>query len=241
MDRHLWEIQQSLQETHSTVLSHNVAVNRILDVISRAPTYVPSLHSDVGKKYFTQPSVCGYGIEIKANPTVSPIPQESVEERDTDHGRESIRISCSALLTRSEGLRGMAQPASSFELSQHFFPETYSDFQRLPQSSFMVFEVYEYDSSGNYRTNCYQALYLSSPRRWCRISIFIRMHRSSRYWTFTQIAKDGYNPPEDAVISSAPLLYSLQLKLQRKLQMQECHEKVELQLALTSNEALQNQ
>ena len=238
MDKQLSDIQRSLLETHNAVLTHNIAVKRILEGISHAPRYLPSAQSNIAKEHLTQSLVDEDKVEIEASSTVSTIPPEYIEKRDTDYDRESMPLYCWALLTHSRGLRGITQPASSFELSQSFFPETYSASQRLPQSSLMVIEACELDSSSDYKTNLYNVLYLSSPRRWCRISVSIRMHRSSQYWALTRVAKDERTPGEDANISPATLPYSLLMNVQQKLQVRR---KAVLHLHVTGEEDLQEE
>lgn len=81
------------------------------------------------------------------------------------------------------------KPASSFEVSSNFFPETFTTDQRLPTFSLILTGAKETRSSIRSRTNIYNFLYLRSPRRWLSVDISMEFTPSSRYWTVAKLSQ----------------------------------------------------
>ena len=222
VERRLSDIQRSINETHNAILSQSIAVSHFLNAMPRDATYSSSSGSNLVGEFCNEDTLVGSDAQIDADYSVSSSGSGSMEGPD-------VRQGC------------IQQPASSFELSPKFFPEAYSDVQRLPPSCFMVIEAFELNSSGDFKTNLYSVLYLCSPRRWRRFDMYLSMHRSSRYWALTKIAKDGGNPSEDAVIGCATLPHPLLTSIQRRLRVRDLHGVVDFRMKLTSEDYLQEQ
>lgn len=131
---------------------------------------------------------------------------------------------------------------SLFELSRNFFPEAYSDHQRLPPHSFVIIRSYEQRIFPEFKVNLYRLLYLRSPRRWCRLNIAITIARSSRYWAATKTSQQQYNPRETIYLgSSAALPYSLHTTLQGSLQGKDFDEDGILRFSLIDNKIMEQE
>lgn len=81
---------------------------------------------------------------------------------------------------------------------------------------------------------------MKSPRHWCRLSIPIKIHRSSIYWVATKILQaDSTTRHARPLTWAAPLPYSLHTKIQRLLQTEDFYEDEDLQLSLINGNGIQ--
>lgn len=96
-----------------------------------------------------------------------------------------------------------SRPASPFETSPSFMPETYTMEQRLPDSFLTITNSYEQSFSNEFRTNFYRAFYQSSSRQWHRVHISMSIHRSSIYSAATQLSIRGYRTAGNSVGNSS--------------------------------------
>lgn len=111
--------------------------------------------------------------------------------------------------------------AISFEASTDFYPETYTMRQRLPQSTLFVTRAHEAESFCDFKTNVYRVLYMKSHRQWCRLTISVKIHRSSIYWNVTKVSHHKCQYPDALpLVGHASFPYSLFTKIQALLQDQ---------------------
>jgi hypothetical protein len=83
----------------------------------------------------------------------------------------------------------LAHPASPFETSPNFFPETYSIDLRFGNYRISVLNAYEESVSEISRTNFYSLSYLKGPRKLISFNLFFNVKRSSKYWDITKVRK----------------------------------------------------
>lgn len=137
----------------------------------------------------------------------------SVHERlsDIQHSHDAILSQVSAansVLQRIPAFSGSAlcsTPATILETSQHFFPERYTLESRIPSLCLIPFDAYEQHSSADVTMNSYRLLYLKSPRQWQWLTMYIEVHRCSKYWAamkVTRVPRKWQNP----VLTLAALL-----------------------------------
>ena len=91
----------------------------------------------------------------------------------------------SSLLAASHAV---SRPASPFELSANFLPETYAIDQHLPPYTFVLIRSYERFATVESRLNVYQLFFLKSSRVWCRLCVSLRIQCSSKYWKATELS-----------------------------------------------------
>ena len=134
---------------------------------------------------------------------------DSVLQRIASSARSHTRLTEQSILPN---------PSGPFETSQRFFPETYTTTQRLPISTLVVLDSYEQTSSAQCRKNVYNLVYLKSPRQWCRITLFLQIDCSSKYWAATKVRKGalkGSLPISTSIVADIPP--SLRKKIQKSL------------------------
>lgn len=111
-----------------------------------------------------------------------------------------------------------AKPTCTFETWRSFYPEIYTTDQRLPTFSLFVIGAYERFSSAQLRKNVYKFLFLKSHRRWCTLTIFLQIERSSRYWIATEIPKiELKRRGAVSLVGSAQIPRSLLRQIQRRV------------------------
>lgn len=98
----------------------------------------------------------------------------------------------------------LPSPSSPFEISQSFFPKTYTSAQRLPIFTLVLIDSYEQTSSAQCRQNVYKLFCLKSPRQWCRITLSLQIDCSSKYWAATQAPRWERSRPVPIDASVAP-------------------------------------
>jgi hypothetical protein len=249
LDRQLSEIQRSLSKTHHAILSQSTAVNCILQSISsssrgqlRSTEQRSSLpwHTNKGFLEAAIDSVTSQSRQYTDSTQHLP---GSAGRREQSHEREPVLEGSTGFAHVFSGSMLSPEPASLFEVSRNFFPEIYTTDQRLPLSCLVVIGAYEKSSSGDSKTNIYRLFYLKSPRQWCRLSISIKIHRSSMYWAATKTSQDEYNTRETLIlVGAAPLPYSLLTKIQEVLlEAEDFDEDANLRFSLSDQESIQKQ
>ena len=96
-----------------------------------------------------------------------------------------------------------------------FFPETYTNNECFPVSSFFVSSFHEVNCTRESRTNLYRISYLMAPRQWCWLNVLITIHRSSSYWAFTQLTPEEWRIRDTSHVgawASLPPLLSKQVQ-----------------------------
>ena len=80
---------------------------------------------------------------------------------------------------------------------------------------------------------------MKSQRQWCRLSISIKIHRSSVYWLATTASQYEYNARETTpLVGQASLPNSLSIKIKQLLQAEDLAENGEFHLSLTGENSL---
>ena len=188
LSQQLANVHQSVLSTHSTVLSLRYSENGICHPFPRKDLVrkrsCPQLPQDRLKR-------------------------SRVYEQNADNLDRDTRTASNSL-----ALTEAPRPASPFERSSSFFPEIYTSDSRFPEPCLAATGSYQESSSNDYRVNFYRLFYLKSPRNCHRLSISIRIDRTSIYWLATNICQREYRTNENApVVGSISLPYSLLRKV----------------------------
>ena len=99
----------------------------------------------------------------------------------------------------------VSRPASPFELSPNFLPETYAIDQRLPPYTFVLSRSHERFATVENRLNVYQLLFLKSSRVWCRLCVSLRIQYSSKYWKATELSGKNRSAEDWQIITGTPV------------------------------------
>ena len=248
-DRQLCEIQQSLSKTYHAVLSQTTTVNHILHSISSGPKgqlcsteQQSSLPWHANRDFVDTVTASGTSQSQEHTDSTQYLPG-STGWHEQWHERKPFLEEPTGFTHVFLGSLLSPEPTSLFEVSRNFFPETYTTDQRLPSSCLLVISSYEENSAGDYKTNFYRLFYLKSPRQWCRLSISIKIHRSSMYWVATKTSQDEHNNADALYkdgVSSLP--YSLLTKIQEVLiEIDDVDPDVNLRFCISNPDFIQKQ
>lgn len=102
-------------------------------------------------------------------------------------------------------------PASTFELSQSFFPEQYSITPATRR--IRVYDGSEISCSSTTRVDEYHLFYSATPRQWCSVSLTITTFIGSVFWDLSKLPQVPLPPPREATIPR-----KLEAQLERYLQ-----------------------
>ena len=242
VDRQLFVMQQSLEKTHHAILSQTTAVNCILQSISLSPGgQLPST-----EQRSLSPWHANRGFIETSQSQQHTISTQHLPSSTGGHGKgdehEAV-LKGSAGFAQVSSAMASPEPMSLFEVSENFFPETYTTDQLLPKSCLVVISSLEIESSGDFKTNLYRLFYQKLPRHWCRLSISIKIHRSSIYWAATRTSQDEFNTLETLnSVGAASLPYSLLTKTQEHLlEAEDFDEDVQLRFSLSDQDSIQKQ
>lgn len=249
LDQQLFSIQQSISKTHQAILFQNTAVNYISHSISSNSQSQPRSAGQCSSSFWRASRVFDE-------------PSSAFERSQSQQHTESSRISIYAPAVYGKGNFGRAviisddagstdhdsvpssvgAPTSLFEISQNFFPETYTMHQRVPKSCLMVFGSYEESFTGQYKTNLYRLMFMKSPRQWCRLRVSINIRRSSIYWAATNTTHREYRTMDALLLlGGASLPPSLSMKMQAFLSRTEQYDDdTHLCFSLSDQDSLQN-
>lgn len=136
---------------------------------------------------------------------------------------------------------GRSDPAGPLERSPSFFPEAYTNVNRLPMSGLIVIHSYQKEMFKDCMTNSYDIFLIKSSRRWYRISTTVHIYRSSVYWTATQLSSQEriYADAHGKMAGSAVLPYSLQSRIQLLLTAEELDRVARFNLSLSDGREIQ--
>lgn len=138
-------------------------------------------------------------------------------------------------MTLKASILGLVSP---FEKS---FPETYSIDQRLPIYSLVIISSYEYISSVECRTNICEVYLQKAPRKWCRLTLALQVHKSSVYWAATKVSRKQVQIRQITTSSrNLQLPYSLQKRIHATLsRAEDCAEDSDLKCHIMNQDPLQ--
>lgn len=236
-------IQQSLSKTHQAILSQTTAVNSILQSI----TLGPESHPQSTEPRSLLPWHANRGF-IEASQTQ----QHTISTQqlpgirggyEKDHEHEPVLDGSAGFLYNPSGSIASSEPTSPFEVSQNFFPETYTSEQLLPTSCLVVISSMEIESSSDSKTNLYRLFYRKSPRQWCRLSISIKIPRFSIYWAATTTSRDQFNTVDTLrSVGGAALPCSLLTKTQERLsEAEDFDEDIHFRFFLSDQDCIRKQ
>ena len=236
-------IQQSLSKTHQAVLSQTTAVNAILQSISLGP----GSHPHPAEPRALSPWHAKSGFIEASQPQQQAISTQLLpgirggHEKDQEH--EPDLEGSAGFLYDSSGSIVSLEPTSPFEVSQNFFPETYSTEQLLPTSCLVVISSMETESSSDSKTNLYRLFYRRSPRQWCRLSISIKIPRFSIYWAATKTSRDQFNTVDTLrSVGGAALPCLLLTKIQERLsEAEDFDEDIHFHFFLSDQDSIRKQ
>ena len=176
---------------------------------SKTPKIMPE-----GQPYLSQPSAmlslasggkyiwaCTDRLQVEDYPhsSVAEPPDKWIDSCNEDSEHACSLDQSGVSICRPSALR----PASEFEMSENFSPETYTIDRRLPWTTFMVTGSLEESISKDVRTNSYRVLYQPSPRKWRRLIFSLDIPRHSLYWSALKVSK--YENNTMAVLNSTAL------------------------------------
>lgn len=132
-------------------------------------------------------------------------------------------------------------PAGPLELSPNFFPEAYTNMDRLPMSRLIVISSYQKEILDDCMINCYELFLINSSRQWCRISSTAEIYRSSVYWTAAQLSsREGRSSEEyGSMAGSAALPYTLQSRLHLLMAAEELVDGAHVTVSLSTGRDIQ--
>ena len=131
------------------------------------------------------------------------------------------------------------RPATSLELSESFFPESYTNTTLIPKV--VMTSSYEKNSSAFSRTNSYRVLYFQSPRRWILLNVSIEIPRSSIYWETARVSKRQYVKGITLFVPLTTIPGSLAKKIEQKLgEIDNIEENVHIELTLPEGNSLRS-
>lgn len=134
------------------------------------------------------------------------------------------------------------EPATSLEVSPHFFPETYTMESRIPRSSLTIIAAHELYDMERATVNVYRLLYFKAPRQWHWLTLSIRISHESRYWPMTKITS-AFNMNWGTTRSSGPASMPLTLltKIRNVLgQLTDSRDKAKLLMTLQDSDIIDN-
>ena len=249
VDQQLSEIHQSILETHHAVLSQSNAVERIL--LSVSPGFNGEKHSNEQRSLVQRRG----NRDLHEASTNKTIPQSSRHDPFakilpgfTEEHHQSSKYK--PTLGESSSFAHMVpepmvspEPASPFEVSQNFFPETYTTDLQIAASSLLVTSFHEESSSDDFKPNCYRLFYFKSARQWRRLSISIDVCRSSIYWRATKISQFEYSTSDALYLTGAasiPCSLLAQIKM-FLAEVEDLDEDAHFRLHLSSHNTIQEQ
>ncbi|PVH89984.1 hypothetical protein DL98DRAFT_647652 [Cadophora sp. DSE1049] len=213
----LSEIQQSLEATRGAIQVQSQTVNDILRSVSSAA----GLHRGRGNNEhmlayptfggFLRPLVQVTETHGNCQHAAAELASFTGSRNHWPRSTEISRLDCATDIS----IR--LNPASSFELSDQFFPELYTVLDGPLNVRLHAYSAYEEHSTELARTNCYGVFLLKAQRQWQRLTISVQISRNSRFWDYTKLSRskpnyvtNSYHLPRSLQVQAAELLMEVQ-------------------------------
>ncbi|KAI9699574.1 MAG: hypothetical protein M1820_007073 [Bogoriella megaspora] len=204
IDRRLYSMQQTLNDTYRAVLSLSISTHH--KDLAETPQELRLLHQ--GSNYGLLESAREWAAQPdSAHDLQSGKSMQSEEQKVLDMLRDF-----SNMITLRK-----TSPKGSFEASPIFLPESYTTANLLPPDFLIVTSSYELSQTERSCVNCYRLFHRRSSRYWRRLSITIDIRPSSIYWKATKLAPSDINVRDAAPVNASSLPNSLLSQLQTYL------------------------
>lgn len=212
IDERLALVHQSVLDAHRTASLHVSAMMDILNSTPQAPLPGgPSIEQGIPYTGFLVDALKGNEHlairNVSSDCSASVVGGRRFESTDDVPSEYELQTSLQSLRTG---------PATLLELSQNFFPESYTNTSMI--SKVLLASSCEESTSLVSRTNQYRNLYFQSPRRWCHLDVSVEIQRSSIYWATTKVPKRRLLQKENANGGSRAAPFTVPGSLLGKLQ-----------------------
>lgn len=130
--------------------------------------------------------------------SVAAVQSHNKDLTKSDHGGAITRGRC---MMQGEDQKTFLPPVGTIlDRSPHFSPATYTTFSPVP--SLIITSFWQIQQTRTSRTNHYHVLYSKSLNTCHQLTVSIRFHVLSKFWTVSKITKEQYQCRESAFLAT---------------------------------------